>query len=331
MTHPVQPVASPAGAVPVGPSLLALASVTIVCLLASVAWVAGASAQGTPSVRDTDLDTFMSKVLARRDENWKKLQQYVLEERETLQLIGPAGTPLYGLRRESAWFPRDGVFIKSPLRADGVPVGEADRRRAEQEWLKREERREQRRVERERDQNAPAAAGAPLTEDGIRQALEPGFVSAAYFLRFKFDPGQYALAGRETLEGRDVLRIEYYPTKLFSEGRSRPNREIRERDRDVQAKMNKVSLVTLWIDPAEQQILKYEFQNVDMDFLPGRSMIRIDGLDAAMEMGQPFPSVWLPRSLRIGFDMSLAVGEIDGRYSVDYYDYKLATVATKVR
>jgi hypothetical protein len=315
----------------VRPSLLAVVSLTIACLLAPFAWGMAPSAQSTPSARATDLDVFMSKVLARRDENWKKLQQYVLEERETLQLIGPAGTPLYGLRRESAWFPRDGVFIKSPLRADGVPVGEAERRRAEQEWLTREERREQRRTERERDQNGPAAADAPLTEDGIRQALEPGFVSAAYFLRFKFDPGQYALAGRETLEGRDVLRIEYYPTKLFSEGRSRPNREIRERDRDVQAKMNKVSLVTLWIDPREQQILKYEFQNVDMDFLPGRSMIRIDGLDAAMEMGQPFPSVWLPRSLRIGFDMSLAVGEIDGRYSVDYYDYKLAEVATKLR
>ena len=64
-----------------------------------------------------------------------------------------------------------------------------------------------------------------MTEDGVREALEPGFVSAAYFLRFKFDPGQYALAGREQLEGRDVLRIEYYPTKLFNEGRTRPNRE----------------------------------------------------------------------------------------------------------
>jgi hypothetical protein len=50
-----------------------------------------------------------------------------------------------------------------------------------------------------------------------------------------------------------------------------------------------------------------------------------------MEMGQPFPSVWLPRSLRIGFDMTLATGSLDGRYAVDYYDYKLATVATRVR
>src|SRR5688572_25675562 len=30
----------------------------------------------------TDLDAFMARVLARRDDNWKKQQQYVLEERE---------------------------------------------------------------------------------------------------------------------------------------------------------------------------------------------------------------------------------------------------------
>jgi hypothetical protein len=48
-------------------------------------------------------------------------------------------------------------------------------------------------------------------------------------------------------------------------------------------------------------------------------------------MGQPFPSVWLPRSLRVGFDITLAAGPLTGRFAVDYYDYKLATVATKVR
>jgi len=41
--------------------------------------------------------------------------------------------------------------------------------------------------------------------------------------------------------------------------------------------------------------------------------------------------VWLPRSLRVGFDVTIALGELDGRYAVDYHDYKLATVSTKVR
>jgi hypothetical protein len=281
----------------------------------------------------TDLDAFMSRVLQRRDDNWKKLQQYVLDERETFQLIGPGATPLYGVRRESTWFPRDGKFIKSPLRINGVTISEEDRRKAEALWVSREEQREKRVAARaERDgPRVEVESSTPLTEDGVRQALEPGFVSAAYFMRFKFDPGHYALAGREQFEGRDVLKIEYYPSNLFSEGRTRPNKELRKRSAEIQAKMNKGALVTLWVDPAEHQILKYDFENVDLDFLPGRALVRLDGMNAAMEMGQPFPSVWLPRSLRIAFDLTLALGEVDGRYAVDYYDYKLATVATKVR
>jgi hypothetical protein len=281
----------------------------------------------------TDLDAFMSRVLERRDDNWTKLQQYVLEERETVQLIGRGATPLYGVRRESTWFPRDGRFIKSPLRINGVTIGEEDRRKAEALWIKMEDQREKRRAEREKRETPEQenAGAVPLTEDGVRQALEPGFVSAAYFLRFKFDPGHYALAGRDKFEGRDVLKIEYYPTKLFSEGRTRPNKELRKRDSEIQGKMNKSALVTLWIDPAEHQILKYDFENIDLDFLPGRWLVHLDGMNAAMEMGQPFPSVWLPRSLRIAINVTVATGEIDGRYAVDYYDYKLATVATKVR
>lgn len=297
-----------------------------------VAASAAPRAQTATPAAATDLDAFMSRVLERRDENWKKLQQYVLEERETVQLIGPGATLLFGARRESMWFPRDGRFIKSPVRVNGVTIGEEDRRKAEALWVKLEDEREKRRAEREK-RNNPQEAGsaAPLTEEGVRQALEPGFVSAAYFLRFKFDPGHYALAGRDTFEGRDVLKIEYYPTKLFSEGRTRPSKELRKRDAEIQAKMNKSALVTLWIDPSEHQILKYDFENVDLEFLPGRWLVQLDGMHAAMEMGQPFTSVWLPRSLRIAVDLTIATGQIDGRYAVDYHDYKLATVATKVR
>ena len=312
---------------------LVLAAGLVAASVSPRAQTATAGPAGATAAPATDLDAFMSRVLARRDDNWKKLQQYVLEERETVQLLGPGATPLYGARRESAWFPRDGRFIKSPLRINGVTIGEEDRRKAEALWIKFEDEREKRRAEREKRETPEKenASAAPLTEEGVRQALEPGFVSAAYFLRFKFDPGHYALAGRDTFEGRDVLKIEYYPTKLFSEGRTRPNKELRKRDTEIQTKMNKSALVTLWIDPAEYQILKYDFANIDLDFLPGRWLVHLDGMNAAMEMGQPFPSVWLPRSLRIAIDLTVATGEIDGRYAVDYYDYKLATVATKVR
>jgi hypothetical protein len=291
----------------------------------------------------SDLDALMARVLARRDDNWKKLQQYVLDERETFQLLGPGGRKLYGFQREYLWFPRDGRFIKSPVSADGVAIAEDARRREEARWLRREEQREKRRAERaavEATAAAPDGARGEITigpggidvqiQAAMRDALEPGFVSAAYFLNFQFDPGQYALVGRETFDGHDVLRIEYYPTRMFNEGRTRPNKELRKRDDDVERKMNKVSLVTLWVDPAENQIVRYEFRNIDTDFLPAQWFLRLDGLTATMEMGQPFAGVWLPRSIRIGFDMSLASGEVDGRYSSEYHDYRRASVATRV-
>ncbi len=264
-----------------------------------VALVTGLAA---PTAAQTDLDDLMARVLARRDENWKKLQQYVLEERETFQLLGPGRVPVYGFRREYSWFLRDEAFIRSPVRADGVPIGEQQRLRAEAEWVAR-----------------------------LKESKEPRFVSYAYFLRFTFDPGQYALAGRERLDERDVLKIDYYPTRLFTEGRTRPNRRLRDKDQEIGDRMNKVSLVTLWVDPVEHQILQYVFDNADMDFLPGYSVARVDGLEASMRMGEMFPGVWLPRTIRIRSRLMLATGHVEAAYDVDYYDYKLAAVATRVR
>ncbi|MEW6323587.1 MAG: hypothetical protein AB1635_21150 [Acidobacteriota bacterium] len=269
-------------------------------VLAALALLAAAAAPAA----QTDLDQFMSRVLERRDENWKKMQQYTLEEREVLQLTGPADVPIYGFVRDYTWYLRDGIFVRSPLRANGAEVAEDERRRYEDDWIRRERR---------------------------RRRDEPRFVSAAYFLRFRFDPGQYALVGRETLAGREVLRIEYYPTKLFTEGRARPSRRVRERDDEVEEKMNKASLVTLWIDPAIHQILKYDFDNLDMDFLPGRALVRMGEIDAVMEMGQPFPGVWLPASIRIRVGMLSAAGAAAGRYDITYHDYRLADVKSRIR
>jgi hypothetical protein len=281
----------------------------------------------------------MERVLARRDENWKKLQQYVLEETEQFQLTGPGGGRLYGFNREYTWFIRQGVFVRSPVKADGVTIGEADRAREEEAWVARERRREQRARERAAargdsasvtDSPPPADPSADV-QDVLNQSLEPRFVSAAYFLRFKFDQGHYALAGRERLSDRDVLRIEYYPSMLFTEGRTRPSKKVRDKDDEIEAKMNKVSLVTLWVDPAEHQILQYTFDNIDMDFLPGRSIVRFDEMKASMRMVQPFEGVWLPGSIEIRFGLTLALGSVSARYDVAYRDHRLAEVTTRIR
>src|SRR5690349_19363978 len=78
--------------------------------------------ESVPSAAQSDLDAFMEKVLARRDDNWKKLQQYVLEEKEAFDLTGPGRFPLWGMRREYTWFIRDGIFVRSPVSANGVKL-----------------------------------------------------------------------------------------------------------------------------------------------------------------------------------------------------------------
>lgn len=190
------------------------------------------------------------------------------------------------------------------MRADAVAIDEGERRRAEDAWAR---------------------------EQTAKKETQPGFVSAAYFLKFKFDPRHYALAGREQLDEVNVLRIEYYPTRLFTEGRTRPNKKLRDKDEDIDEKMNKSALVTLWVDAAKHQILRYQFDNIDMDFLPGRSVARVEGLKASMRMGQMFPGVWLPHTIDVRFGMTLATGGVDARYSVEYRDYRLADVTTRVR
>jgi hypothetical protein len=295
-------------------------------------------AQG-PSASPSDLDAFMSRVLARRDENWKKLQQYVLEERERFDLVGPDQRRLYGFQRDYSWFIRQGYFVRSPLRADGVSIAEGERRKYEAQWIADEKKREARRAARNKpvptanDDGAAGSADAQQTavEDVVRQGIEPQFVQAAYFLRFKFEQGRYGLVGREPVDGIDALRIEYYPEQLFREGRTRPNRKLRERDDHVEEKVNKSSLVTLWVAPASHQILKYTFDNVDWDFLPGRSLFRIDSLVASMRMAEAFPSVWLPRDINGRFRLTMAVGSVEAQYDVQYHDYKQADVTYKVK
>lgn len=305
----------------------------LTALLAAVASVAS----GTAAAAQSDLDAFMSRVLERRDDNWKKMQQYILDEEERLQITGPDGGPLYGFDRDYTWFIRDGFFIRSPVRVNGVTISEDDREVYESRWLRREKRREERaRKNAEDDASDPdqtpvTVSPSGVEVDAITGTLEPRFVSAAYFLKFKFDPGHYALAGRERLSGREVLKIEYYPSKLFTEGRTKPDRRVREREDQIEEKMNKVSLVTLWIDPKEHQILQYTFDNIDWDFMPGRSLVRVDELEASMTMTQPFPEVWLPSTIEMRFGLMTALGALAARYDVNYHDYRLAEVTSKIK
>jgi hypothetical protein len=299
----------------------------------------------------SDLDAFMRQVIARRDDNWKKLQQYVLDERELMELHGPGRTPLWGERREYTWYIRDGFFVRSPLKFNGVAIGDAERRKFEADFLRRAQARDRRQGRGQTPSTAPVQAADATPADPalapasdamhhdvdalIRQTREPQFISSAYFLRFRFEEGKYALVGHETLDGRDVLRVEYYPAKMFGgTDRRRSARgsssDDKARDAEFQRLMNKVSLITLWVEAGAHQIVKYTFDNIALDFLPAQWLVHVDDLKASMTMAQPFPEVWLPNGIDLALGMTLAIGQFDVHYSLDYHDYRRADVTSKV-
>jgi hypothetical protein len=317
----------------------------------SAAWLAGLGVI-TPSglAAQTDLDALMKTVIAHRDENWKKLQQYVLDEQDRIDVRGPGEMPLWGEKRDFTWFIRDGYFVKSPLKVNGVTVSESDRQSFEADFLKRAK---------ERDRRATARAAAPSTAEPGTQAAndapadppkdidsflsqrrQPGFIDSAYFLRFKFEQGKYALVGHESFNGKDVLRIEYYPARLFSrENDKQARRQAEDKtptkgddlDAALERMMNKVSLVTLWVDPGSSQIVKYTFDNVNLDFLPVAWFVRVNDLKASMTMTQAFPDVWLPHDVDMYFSGMLAIGMFDLRYHLDYHDYRQASTSGRIK
>ncbi len=467
----------------------------LLAVLALVA-VAGAGAAGAQDDDDNELDRFMELVLEQRERNAAARLEYVLDEQSQFRLTGPGGVALWGFRGEYTWYVRDGFFVRSPVRIDGVTIDEARRREYEADWLRREQRRSERRrderrsptrvsrrstrdnvrmaverlwgapvegelldtvteqartwgddhaaitaaadrilealggvaavgfdraVERARDGFpmletgrlladevaamiegavkgiAPAARGATddefarflelldlaigfeltitppaLTAAGLRAdpaagearaaalaerrrallalaegasgreppadpawgGIEPRFVSDAYFLDFEFDPGNYYLVGRERLDGQDMLRIEYYPEQMFTEREDDAGGDPDPRgggDRDEAAAMEKTSLVTLWVDPEQHQIVRYTFDNLGFDFLPGRWLFRLDDVTASMTMRRPFPGVWLPARIDVRAALSLATGTYEATATRTYTGYREAETGGRVR
>ncbi len=320
------------------------------------------------AARESDLDAFMKKVLARREVNRRTLDQYVLDEVEQFEILGPGRIPLHRSKREFTWYVRDGMHVRSPVKFNGVPVGEADRDRYEEGWIRREKERIARRAKKEQEekeqerQKREGAGGQEAKREGATDAeketrgeivispggvqvdtgapaipTEPRFVSEAYFMDFKFEPGNYYLAGREQLEGQEVLRIEYYPSKLFDDEDKKTPREMRRKNKpdeieeDIDRRMNKTALITLWVDPKEHQIVKYTFENVWLDFLPGAWLVRVDELRASMTMRQPFPGVWLPHGIEIGGGITLANGTFEAGYERRFAQYREAATSYKIR
>ena len=326
--------------------------------------VSSATALPRQDAAPNDLDAFMAKVLEKRNENWRTLHDYILSERETFEILGPADLPLHGLRREFHWFIKDGYLVRSPVKANGVALSAEERRKYEDRWLEDEKAREKKRQEDPKAGEAPQQTEVRVSVAGDveisglgQQGPEPRFISEAYFMKFKFEPGNYYFAGRERLDGREVLKIEYLPSKLFADDEHRaeqggaaspetkkdaaadkPRRRPRERsDKDAENEarleqaMNKTSTVTMWIDPQEYQIVRFTFDNADWGFLPGRQLIRLDEARASMTMGRVFEQVWLPKDVTFGGSATFASGTVRVRYAREFYDYRRGEVSAKIR
>ena len=312
------------------------------------------ASQAAPAPQ-TDLDALMEKALQHRAGAWKTMEQYILNERERFEVRGPLGLPLFGERRVFTWFVRDGYFVRSPLEFNGVAIGDEKRREYEQRWMKSEQEREKRDAEKRARKGEAAPAAAPDTPPAdvdalLKQTSEPRFISAAYFLNFKFEPGNYYFAGRETFEGQPVVKVEYFPRTLFNDddddgeeerarARARAERNAAraakgrrpEKEIGVELQMNKVARITLWVDPERAMILKYVFENVDFDFLPAQWLVRVDDVRAEMEMSQPFPGIWLPKDMGMQLGMTLANGTYDMRYRLSFYDYRMGDVKSRIK
>ena len=289
----------------------------------------------------------MRQVFARRDDNWKKLQQYVLDEREQIEVRGPSRQPIWGERREYTWYIRDGFFVRSPVKINGVEIGEADRRKYEAEFLERTKARDA------RAQKAAAEAGAAGRQPTVRSRKDPILSSAApewtdCFVRSgnrsssrrptssvssSRKAGTRSSAARRSTAGRrcasSTIRPISIPTVSSAAWRATTIRNDPQ-DAEIMRMMNKVALVTLWIEPESNQIVKYTFDNIDFDFLPAQWFVRLESVRATMTMSQPFADVWLPKNLEFLVAAELASGRYDVRGTVDYDDYRQADVKTKV-
>ena len=286
----------------------------------------------------------MARVLANRDQTWRSLQEYLLAERETFKLVGPDGAPMFGLQKEFMWVAREGRAVRSPVRVNGVAIGEETRRREEAEWQADEDRRAERASEKAQSETATTAE----IEQAMRRG-EPRFISEVQFLRFRFEPGNYYFVGKETLAGREVLRIEYYPRRLFADDfeEGRAERERAKEEEAAGGRKGKTRGPRRGRSPRardQQGVARHPVGGRDgladrplhvrqrrFQLPPGRSLVRVDTATATMTMGQPFPGVWLPESLTVEGALTLATGTYRAEYARRFSDYRQGDVQMRFR
>ena len=258
----------------------------------------------------------MAKVLEKREIDWDRLHNYVFREKEELELRGFDSAPMESWRREYLWLVRDGYLVRSPVKANGVALSAEEQAKAEREWIESQKAKKHNALEREA------------------------------FFGFKFQPGRYLLAGKKKVDGHDALIVEYYPKiselddddggKSSSkdggqkpEQKSKANKKDEENEDYYERMFEKTLVVTMVVLPEENQILQMGFDNIRLDFLPARWLVRLDNVKADLTMHKPFENVWLPQAIHASGAVTTANGSMTVRYLREFYDYKKTDV--KVR
>lgn len=281
------------------PTLLIRALRAYSVLLFILVFVTPATGQEkTPAAGEEDIDVFMAKVLERRETNWDQLYDYVFNEREILEIKGDIDIPaLQSFVKEWRWFVRDGYLVRSPVSHNGIRIPDEERIKSENNWI----------------------------EDYKKRRKEEGSTDREQFFGFDFEPGNYFYAGRTTIDGRELAIVEYYPDiKITGEP---PEDEDDEYDDMVEKSM----MVTLYIYPEDHQVVRMTLHNTGFDFLPGRWLVRVTGIEATMKMEKPLGDAWMPVDIFGQATMTMASGDISVSFRKQFYDYRRAKVKVRFR
>jgi hypothetical protein len=248
-----------------------------------------------------DLNTFMQKVLEQRNVNWDDQYNFVFSEREALEFGGSfTAAPLQGFTSEYVWYVRDGYLVRSPVSVNGAPVPDDDRRREEDQFIE-------------------SAKEGKKSGQGIDRDQ---------FFGFDFKKGEFFYAGKKEYKGQEVAVIEFYPEGMFKDDKEKATDNL---DVKIERGLDKSMMAILYVIPEEHQIVRMELGNIDFGFLPGKWLVRIDQIGAAMTMAKQYGKVWLPEEIGAVGKAVTAYGDLYVRYTRRFYDYRLAQVRVQFR
>jgi hypothetical protein len=264
-----------------------------------------------------DVGRLMEQAYRNRHASWQRLGAFSLREISRFEIEMPWMFPhsRHQSQQEYEWRVGD-VVVRRPLRRDGVAVGERERTTAEQAW--RLQARDRRGV---RDRRLAAdGRRVDCLLPGTTAQMEPKFIEDFYyFAEFTCAPGRFYVVGWERFAGREVVRIEYHP-----EDRDDEEADFAQRLFDG---LRRTSLITFWVDAEAKQIVKYTVVSRDLDFLPARWLLQVEGLEATMEMAAVGDG-WLPKQMTLSGRGTTPLGEFRGNIVSEFSGYRKARVAT---